>query len=195
MANTITPGQAFSFGQQPNFGVIPEATTDSTDFKISVPASLANVTDLTTLDVTVNIVDSNDATLGLTLIAPSGDTFTLLLNQIPVPGGTADPGIGMTGSDLGVKTYTNNDIATYAMGTTFDDNATRDIFDPTGAGTNNVKGPAVGDYRPENGGTLDAFLRMSLARASTASGRSRPTTRILPRPARQLPQISSLTGR
>ena len=42
------------------------------------------------------------------------------------------------------------------------DNATRDIFDTTTAGTNGNTGPAIGDFRPENGETLDEFLAAQL---------------------------------
>ena len=90
-----------------------------------------------------------------------------MLNQVPIIGGTADTGIGISGTNLGVKTYTMNNIATYAMGTTFDDNATRDIFDSTLTGTNAISGPAIGDYQPEEaefGETLDEFLAGELAK-------------------------------
>ena len=165
MANTVSPGQDLSFGQQAGSGfsgiIIPEGGLDNTSFQI--PVSIANTADLRTLDVTVNIFDTDLTHLGLTLRAPSGDTFTLFFNQVPVIGGTADTGIGIGGANLGIMTYTNNNIALYAMGTTFDDNATRSIFDPTSAGTNAITGPAIGDYRPEQG-SLDAFLQRELAK-------------------------------
>ena len=131
-----------------------------------IPVSIASLTDLSTLDVTVNIVDSSDQFLGLTLVAPSGDTLTLVLNQVPVIGGTANTGIGLSGSNIGVKTYTTNNIPQYALGTTFDDNATRDIFDPNTGGTNANTAPYVGDYRPETFETLDQFLATELAKGA-----------------------------
>jgi subtilisin-like proprotein convertase family protein len=161
--NTDTAGRDYSFGDDPGFKIITEGT--QTDFNI--PVSINNTTGLSTLDVTVNIVDSSDQFLGLTLVAPSGDAYTLLLNQVPFIGATADTGIGISGTNLGVKSYTMNNIATYAMGTTFDDNATRDIFDSTLAGTNSISGPAVGEYQPEEAGfgeTLDEFLAGELAK-------------------------------
>jgi subtilisin-like proprotein convertase family protein len=159
MANTLTPGQDFSFGDQNEIEINEGAVTEA-----SIPVSISKTTGLDTLDVTVNIVDSNDADLGLTLIAPSGDTYTLLLNQVPFIGATANTGIGISGANLGVITYTNNDIASYAMGTTFDDNATRGIFDSTAAGTNGVAAPAIGQYQPENFESLDTFLATELAK-------------------------------
>ena len=63
------------------------------------------------------------------------------------------------------------------MGTTFTDTATRDIFDTTLTGTNGNTAPYIGDFRPENGETLDEFLA---AQIKTASQRhldsSRPST-------------------
>ena len=106
---------------------------------------------LTNLTVTVAIVDPNDANLGLTLIAPSGDSLTLVLAQVTTVGGTANTGIGISGANLGTITYTMNNIATYAIGTTFDDNATRSIFDPNTGGTNANTAPYIGNYRIEGG--------------------------------------------
>ena len=148
MANTVSAGRDYSFGQQSALrGIIPEGTGRRT---FQIPVSITNTTDLTASTSRSTSSTPTIPHLGLILIAPSGDMFTLLLNQVPVVGGTADTGIGIGGSNLGVMTYTNNNIATYAMGTTFDDNATRDIFDPTTAGTNAISGPAIGDYQPEN---------------------------------------------
>ena len=160
MANTVYLDKNYSFGGNQTNSIFNEGVATNYTSTVSIP----NATDLKTLDVTVNIFDTSDQYLGLTLFAPSGDSFTLLDNQVPVVGGTANTGIGISGSNLGVKSYTMNNIATYAMGTTFDDNATRDIFDSTAAGTNSISGPAVGDYKPENFGTLDAFLAGELSK-------------------------------
>ena len=43
------------------------------------------------------------------------------------------------------------------IGTTFDDNATRNIFDPTTTGTNANANPYIGHFQAE-GGSLDSFL-------------------------------------
>ena len=169
MANTVSAGRDYSFGGQT--GNIPFGTYLSGGTAFSVPVSISNTTGLDTLDVTVNIVDSSDANLGLVLEAPSGDTFTLLLNQTIDTNPTTtvtNTGQGLSGTDLGVVSANG-----LALGTTFDDNATRDIFDPTTTGTNAISGPAFGDYRPEGsgfgfgfggGGSLDAFLQQELAK-------------------------------
>ena len=174
MANTVSAGRDQSFGQQYSIqtGTIPFGSYLSGGTAFPVPVSISNLTDLNSLDVTVNIVDSSDANLGLVLEAPSGDTFQLIANQIIdlTPTTTATfTGQGLGGTNIGVKTFTNNNIASYAMGTTFDDNATRSIFDSTTSGTNAISGPAIGDYLPEGagfggGGSLDAFLAQELAK-------------------------------
>ena len=71
----------------------------------------------------------------------------------------ANTGQGISGSNVGVVTYTNNNIASYAMGTTFADTATRDIFDPTPAGTNGNTAPYIGQYEPEGDGIPAAAVQ------------------------------------
>jgi subtilisin-like proprotein convertase family protein len=161
LANTISAGQDYSFSNQ-----TPTDITEGTVTSVPITVSINKTTGLDTLDVTVNIVDSNDTFLGLTLVAPNGATFELLANQVPFIGATANTGQGIGGANLGVVTYTNNDIPFYAMGTTFDDNATRDIFDSTTTGTNGLSAPAIGDFRPETFETLDTFLAEQLAAGS-----------------------------
>ena len=154
LANTISAGTDNSFGGATgSIGI--GTTTLFTNTVTNVTSTAADPLD--SLDVKVAIVDSNDADLGLTLIAPSGATFTLVLNQVPVVGGTADTGIGISGANVGVVSDNG-----YAVGTTFTDTATRDIFDSTTTGTNGNSAPYIGDFRPENGETLDEFLAAQL---------------------------------
>jgi subtilisin-like proprotein convertase family protein len=163
-ANTISAGQDFSFSDQfDTGGFIGEEIPEGTATELPLTVSINKTAGLDTLDVTVNIVDSSDQFLGLTLIAPNGDSFELLANQVPFIGATADTGQGIGGGNLGVITYTDNNIPFYAMGTTFDDNAVRDIFDSTAAGTNGLSGPAIGEFQPEFG-SLDSFLAEELAK-------------------------------
>ena len=99
-ANTITPGTDNSFGDLTE-KIITEATT--TYFPIGVTGVTSTSADpLDNLDVTVNIVDSGDQFLGLTLVAPDGASLILVYNQVPTIGGTADTGIGISGSNVGV---------------------------------------------------------------------------------------------
>ena len=150
-------------------GRSPSGRSRISTMTVQFPAGF-DFSTLSNLTVTIAAVNAADANLGLTLIAPSGDRLTLVLDQTPTVGGTANTGIGISGSNLGVISYTNNNIATYAIGTTFDDNATRDIFDPNTGGTNANTAPYIGNYRiegafgPGGGGSLDAFLRTEIAK-------------------------------
>ncbi len=178
VANTVSAGRDYSYGGES--GLIPFGTylTGGTAFGLQTPVSIPNTTDLNSLEVTVNIVNSSDADLGLYLEAPSGDLFELVDNQTIDTSPTASTSItseGFSGGNVGVVTYTNNNIASYAMGTTFADTATRDIFDPTTSGTNGNTAPYIGQYAPEFGGTqppgvratsgsLDGFLQQELAK-------------------------------
>ena len=74
MANTVSAGHDYSFGEQQVATSSPSGA--STPRTSQIPVSLSNTTDLDSLDVTVNIVDPSDQFLGLILIAPSGDTST-----------------------------------------------------------------------------------------------------------------------
>ena len=100
-------------------------------------------------------------------------------------------GVGISGANVGTITYTMNNIASYALGTTFDDNATRDIFDPNTAGTNANTAPYLGNYPAR--GELQGRARQPGAsssnkrspRGSTVPGNSRPSRRAPPpRPLR-----------
>ena len=150
-SNTITAGTDNSFGGSTgNIGI--DATTAFTS-----NVDITNTSTLDSLEVTVNIIDSADNYLNLTLVSPDNATYTLTLNEF----GT-DTGVGISGSNVGVVTYSDNNIGSYAVGTTFTDTATRDIFDTTTSGTNGNSTPYIGDYRPENGETLKEFLEAQI---------------------------------
>ena len=209
MANTISAGRDYSFGAQYNGfqGEIPFFTYLTGGTAFPLPVSISNTNGLDSLEATVNIVDSSDADLGLELEAPSGDIYTLVLNQTIDTGGTSTvtiTGQGFSGSNVGVVTYTNNNIASYAMGTTFADTATRDIFDPTTAGTNGNTAPFIGQFEPEAegfggfGGGGRVARRVPRARTCQQGGHQRHLASDHPglehqrlRPAR----ITSSTGR
>ena len=58
----------------------------------------------------------------------------------------------------------------YAVGTTFTDTATRDIFNSTTTGTNGNAAPYIGDFLPENSETLDQFLAAQLHSSTGMNG-------------------------
>jgi subtilisin-like proprotein convertase family protein len=140
-ANTLTAGHDTSFGNQQG-GAIPQ--NFNTTF--SLPVNISNLTNLDSLDVRVDIIDPTDQFLGLVLIAPNNaGSYTLV-----------DPGI-LTGANVGVQTYTNNNIGDYELGTIFDDNASRMI-----GVDKSQTAPYFGDYQPDGdfpGSTLADFVR------------------------------------
>ena len=92
----------------------------ATDFPTTVQVPLNQIGLLDSLTVTVDISDSNDAMLGLKLIAPDGESITLFTNQT-IGGGTVQVR-GISGGNVGE----NNG---FLVGTTFTDNAARSIVD------------------------------------------------------------------
>ena len=187
VANTVSAGRDYSFGAQYNgqVGVIPIGTYLTGGTAFALPVSISNTTGLNSLTATLNIISPSGAgNLGAYLEAPSGDMFLLFLNQTIDTSPTASTSItsqGLPGGNVGVVTYTNNNIGSYAMGTTFADTATRDIFDPNAGGTNANASPYVGQYQPEffgleppgvvaSSGTLDGFLAQELASKAGING-------------------------
>ena len=169
-ANTVTAGTNNSFGGATG-GIAIGATTAFSNTVSGLTSTPANPLD--SLEVTVNIVDSSDNYLSLNLVAPSGASYTLVLNEF----GT-DTGIGISGANLGVVTYSNNNIGQYAVGTTFTDTATRDIFDTTTSGTNGNSAPILATSARR---TFRPWINFSRPRSTppttTAPGNLRPPTR------------------
>ena len=159
MVNTVAPGRAFRFDGSNGF--INFGTT--TDFTTAVQVPLNQIALLDTLTLTVDITDSNDAMLGLKLIAPDGENITLFTNQTDAGGNTIAVR-GISGANVGV----NNG---FLVGTTFTDAAARSIVDISPTGGRGAAAPYVGDFRVENDGfvsdpngrTLTAFLNKVLA--------------------------------
>ena len=157
MSNVVTAGDSYGFtnnvggGIAPGLAPVPPATANTpvtTSFteSVDVPDPAA----ITGLTVTVNLIHPTVANLSIVLRAPDGSTITLFNNG------------ALAGANLGVfgQTATNFGVN---IGTIFDDNATRDIFDPTAAGMNGVAAPAIGHFRPQSGQTLDQFVRQVAA--------------------------------
>jgi subtilisin-like proprotein convertase family protein len=119
-----------SFGFTNNGGTIGSDTT--TPFPVAV--NISNPAPATGLTVTVNLIHPTDANVGLVLQAPDGATITLM------QAGT------ITGANIGVFGESTTSFGVN-IGTVFDDNATRGIFDPNTGGTNAITGPAVGHYQ------------------------------------------------
>ncbi len=152
MANIVSAGTTYAFSGP--VGPFPFGTTTTFSQTISIPA--ADISSLTSISLSLAITDSNDANLGLALVAPGGLTYTLFVPS--TIGGATVATRGITGANVGVNNFFN-------VGTTFTDNAARSIVDINPfTGARGAGAPYVGNFRAEqdffsNPGTLDAFLQ------------------------------------
>jgi subtilisin-like proprotein convertase family protein len=175
MSSFVQPGDSYGFtgdtgpiapGTSSNNVTTPVSTsfTDSVNLPASaINAIAANGGDLT---ATIGVVDQESVqNLSLTLVAPNGvDQITLVANQNNAAG-TANTGVGLpSGNAIGVEGFTTGATGNPGdvVGTVFDDNATRNIFDPTTGGTNGNAAPYIGFFRPEFG-SLKNFLASEAA--------------------------------
>ena len=167
--NTITSGtytQTFpNAGGVIQEGIAPPSGTVDTPSVTNFPVTV-NITDprffsLTNLTATVALTDSNLAELQLVLIPPTGSNLqpiTLLGNQVNAAGTNLGIFTGSGGANLGV-------LNGQAVGTTFDDNATRSIIDVNAAGNGRgAAAPYIGHFQAE-GGSLDANYAGAIAGA------------------------------
>ena len=161
MANQVAAGDSVGFSgttgaYQPATSansVTTPVTTTFTD-NVSIPASeLASLDDLT---VTLALTDQESVSdLNITLIAPDGTSQITLVNNQVNAAGTTNTSTGLPGGDaIGVYGFTTGSTGTpgTVVGTEFDDNATRNIFDATNANppTNgNTATDFIGFFRPE----------------------------------------------
>jgi subtilisin-like proprotein convertase family protein len=139
--NTVSPGRNFPANQVLGLpsGLINFGTTTTFSQTVSIPANqVANVSSLT---LGVAITDSSDANLGLVLIGPHGETYTVFAPQ--TVGGNTNQAAGISGTNIGI----NNG---FAVGTVFNDKAARSIVDISATGGRGASAPYLGDYRPEN---------------------------------------------
>ena len=158
MVNSIPSGRDFRFNGTTGF--INFGTT--TDFTSSVQVPLNQVSSLDSLTLTLDVRDTNDAMLGIKLIAPDGEYIYLFTNQSV--GGNSISVRGITGGNVGE----NNG---FLVGTTFTDAAARSIVDLTPNGGRGASAPYIGDFRVEDDGfvtdpdgrTLTAFLNKVLS--------------------------------
>ncbi len=164
MSNLVQGGNSYGFTNSggpidPGLTGTPNDTAVTTPFTqtVNVPDPAA----ITGLTVTLNLIHPTVGNLSIVLQAPNGGpSITLLENATDAAG--AATGNGLAGGNLGVfgETTTNPGIN---IGTVFDDNATRGIFDPTTTGTNGLAAPAIGHFQPESGESLDDFVKQVAA--------------------------------
>ena len=160
MSNIIQEGDSYEF-TNPGGAIDPglagaQRAPDipvTTDFPVQV--NINNPAQVLGLTVSVGMIHPTVGDVSIVLQAPNdGPSITLLLNATDAAGNQT--GNGLAGANLGIYGESTTNPGIY-IGTVFDDNATRDIYDPTTTGTNGNAAPAVGHYRPERG-SLDAFV-------------------------------------
>ena len=123
-------------------------TPTTTPFKVNVNITDPRFLSISDITASVALTDPSLAVMKLVLVPPTGSnlpSLTLLNNQTDASGNT-NAFTGVTGNALGV--VANGD----AVGTIFDDNATRDIVDFTNAPpARGAAAPFIGHFRPEAG--------------------------------------------
>ena len=136
---------------------VPGLSTYDDTVSVPNPGAVNNLT------VAVDLTDqASVSNLNLTLVAPNGDEITLVQNQIDATG-KAHTSQGLpSGNAIGQFGFTTGTTGTpgIPVGTIFDDNATRNIFDPNTANpvaNGNSATDYIGYFRPE-GGSLKSFI-------------------------------------
>ena len=130
-------------------------TVGVTQFPIQV--NIANSQSITNLTVELALTHPSDQNLSIQLQSPNGGPSITLV----FAGALTGTNIGILGASTTFQGFT--------IGTTFDDNATRNIFDPNANGTNANTNPYIGHFQPE-GSTLDGFLRLVQQTNGTLNG-------------------------
>ena len=164
LSSIVQPGDSYGFTGSTGIiqpGVLNTTTNITTPITTSFsdPVSVPNPGAINNLTVTIDVTDQQSvANLSVVLIAPNGAQITLVANQNNAAG-TANTGQGLpSGNSIGVLAYSPTGFQGVNIGTIFDDNATRNIFDPTTTGTNgNSAANYIGFFRPE-GGSLKTFI-------------------------------------
>ena len=148
---------------QPGVAGATSGTTEPDVSTFTDPVSVPNPGAVNNLTVAVDLIDqASVSNLNLTLVAPNGDEITLVQNQIDATG-KAHTSQGLpSGNAIGQFGFTTGTTGTpgIAVGTIFDDNATRNIFDPNTANpvaNGNSATDYIGFFRPE-GGSLKSFI-------------------------------------
>ncbi len=134
---------------------------------VPVTVNVPDPTDINTLTATVAIDEQSSlANLAVELVAPDGEAFLLFTNQNDAAGAVISPGIGITGSALGIQGFVTGAAGVGSgdvIGTTFTDNATRDIVDINPVtGARGAAAPFIGDFQAEanlEGETLNEFVK------------------------------------
>ena len=137
----------------------------TTDFAIPVNVSTTSQFVVSNVSLTLGILHGNLGALSAMLIPPTGSglaSILLFTNQIDTSGNT-NQNIGISGANLGLVPTTLVDI-----GTTFTDNASRDIVDINPfTGGRGASAPYIGLYRPESGSFLTDYAGATAGAANS----------------------------
>ena len=121
-----------------------------TDFPIAVNILDPKFLRVSDLAVTLSLIHPNLNELSAVLIPPAGSglsPITLFQNQTDAAGNSIASS-GISGANLGI-------LNGQALGTTFDDNATRGVVDIGNTGNRGAAAPFIGHFRPEGNVSLD----------------------------------------
>jgi subtilisin-like proprotein convertase family protein/photosystem II stability/assembly factor-like uncharacterized protein len=129
-----------------------------TEFNLQVPAG-TDLTEIDNISLTLSLLHDNLAQVRIELVAPDGTRVTLLRNGVDTAGNAiGNPQIGIAGTTLGVVNYSSTIPYQGAnVGTTFQDNASRNIDDDSAVGS-----AYTGTYSP-SGSLLQAFGGLTAA--------------------------------
>ena len=114
---------------------LPTTTTaQPTPFTDLVTVPISQETAINNLTVTVALTDQQSVqNLSIDLVTPNNEGQITLVDNQNNAAGTANPSVGLpSGNAIGVTGFTTGATGNpgEVIGTIFDDNATRDIFDP-----------------------------------------------------------------
>ena len=198
MANTISAGQITRSASARVYGIIPEGTGPPT-FPIAVSIVQHRQPGYPRRHGEHRRLQRS-RTWACFWSPPAAIRSRCSPTRSPYRGPRPTPASGFGGANLGVVTYTMNNIANYAMGTTFDDNATRTSSTPPPPGRMRSRGRLSATTGPRRGGfrlgeTLDEFLAAQLTEGHQRHlDSSRPTTPTRPDHSSATPNFL-ITGR
>ena len=176
---TTTPWEDIVVTNNDNFGTVsvlqptalPTTTTaQPTPFTDTVAIPISQESEINNLTVTVALTDQQSVqNISIILETPNNEGQITLVDNQENAAGTATASVGLpSGNAIGVYGFTTGATGKpgEVIGTIFDDNATRDIFDSTTTGTNGNTAAGtgyIGYFRPEQtedtGETLAEFIK------------------------------------
>ncbi len=130
----------------PPFNALPTSIPVTTTFTGTVNINASNLSTINNLQLVLNMYDTNNQQFSVVLTPPAASglaPITLVANAVDDNG--KPTGLGLPAGDgIGIiSQIVNGNLITQDDGTVFDQNANRDIIDPT------ASAPYVGNFEPE----------------------------------------------